>query len=170
MLPRDYLKRYFGYDSFRPPQDEIVSHILDGRDALVLMPTGGGKSLCYQLPAVMLEGITLVISPLISLMKDQVDALNATGISAVCLNSLMLPGELTFAHRQVTEGRVKIVYIAPERLASSANAGFIRRLPVSLIAIDEAHCISEWGHDFRPDYRNLHALQEAFPSVPVLAL
>src|SRR5687768_9514795 len=170
MLPADYLKRYFGYDSFRPPQDEIVDHILTGRDALVLMPTGGGKSLCYQLPAMMLEGITLVISPLISLMKDQVDSLNAAGIAATCLNSSMAPGDLAFSQRQVVDGRIKILYIAPERLASAANAGFIRRLPVSLIAIDEAHCISEWGHDFRPDYRNLHALRDAFPSVPILAL
>lgn len=170
MRPGDFLKRYFGYDGFRPPQEEIVEHILSGRDALVLMPTGGGKSLCYQLPALMIEGMTLVISPLISLMKDQVDGLNAAGIPAACLNSSLPPGELAFVQANALAGRLKILYIAPERLASSAAAGFIRRLPVSLIAVDEAHCISEWGHDFRPDYRNLHALRDAFPTAPVIAL
>ncbi len=170
MRPLDYLRRYFGYDAFRPPQEEIVEHVLSGRDALVLMPTGGGKSLCYQLPALMLEGMTLVISPLISLMKDQVDGLNAAGIPAACLNSSLPPGEAAFVQANALAGRLKILYIAPERLAYAGAAGFIRRLPVSLIAVDEAHCISEWGHDFRPDYRNLHALRDAFPTAPVLAL
>ncbi len=170
MLPLEYLKRYFGYDAFRPPQDEIVNHVMAGKDALVLMPTGGGKSLCYQLPAVMLDGLTLVISPLISLMKDQMDSLNAAGIAAACLNSSLPPGEISHIHRQVLGGRIKILYIAPERLGYSGGAGFIRSLPVSLIAVDEAHCISEWGHDFRPDYRNLANLRAAFPTVPVIAL
>ncbi len=170
MLPLEYLKRYFGYDSFRPPQDDIVANVMSGRDTLVLMPTGGGKSLCYQLPAVMQDGLTLVISPLISLMKDQVDSLNAVGISAACLNSSLPAAEMAQVQRQAQAGAIKILYIAPERLAFAGAAGFIRSLPVSLIAVDEAHCISEWGHDFRPDYRNLSNLRDAFPSVPVIAL
>ncbi|MCI0439936.1 MAG: DNA helicase RecQ [Chloroflexi bacterium] len=166
----DLLKTSFGFDSFRPLQEEIISHILSGRDALVLMPTGGGKSLCYQLPALCMDGITLVVSPLIALMKDQVDSLRANGIAAEFINSTLTQSEMARVQNQAAGGQVKILYLAPERLALSGFRGFLRSLNVSLIAIDEAHCISEWGHDFRPDYRNLKALRRDFPSAPVIAL
>ncbi len=170
MRPQDLLKTRFGYDRFRPLQEDIIQHVLSGKDALVLMPTGGGKSLCYQLPALMFEGLTLVISPLISLMKDQVDALNASGIRAAFINSSLSPDEISRVQASALAGKIKILYLAPERLASYGSAEFLDRLRVSLIAVDEAHCISEWGHDFRPDYRNLQSLRGRFPSAPMLAL
>ncbi len=166
----DLLKTRFGYDEFRPLQAEIIRTVLDGRDALVLMPTGGGKSLCYQLPALCLDGLTLVVSPLIALMKDQVDALRANGVAAAFVNSTVPPREIRSAYSAARMGQVKILYIAPERLPAPSFNEFLRSVRVSQIAIDEAHCISEWGHDFRPDYRNLHVLRQRFPETPVMAL
>lgn len=164
------LKKHFGYDEFRPLQEEIIQHVLAKRDALVLMSTGGGKSLCYQLPSLMIEGVTLVISPLIALMKDQVDALQANGITAEYLNSTLSEKETERIEERLKKGQVKILYIAPERLAVSTFKHLLSELPIGLIAIDEAHCISEWGHDFRPDYRNLSSLRYQFPTTPVIAL
>ena len=164
------LSTHFGFDSFLPMQEEIVTHVLSGRDGLVLMPTGGGKSLCYQLPALALEGVTLVVSPLIALMKDQVDGLKANGVPAEFLNSSLTPAEAGRVRAQAVRGALKVLYIAPERLATPGFGAFMRALNVSLLAIDEAHCISEWGHDFRPDYRNLKALRDSKPGVPMLAL
>ena len=166
----DILKSRFGYDSFRGQQEEIIGNTLARRDSLVLMPTGGGKSLCYQLPALVFDGITLVVSPLIALMKDQVDALNANGIAARFINSSLPSAEIEQVQEQVRRGQVKILYAAPERLALPGFRRFLHNLELSLIAIDEAHCISEWGHEFRPDYLNLRQLREAFPAVPVIAL
>ena len=168
--PLAILKARFGYDSFRALQEEIIGNVLGRRDSLALMPTGGGKSLCYQLPALIFDGITLVISPLIALMKDQVDALNANGIAARCINSSLSASEIEHVQAQVRRGLVKILYVAPERLALPAFRRFLHSLDLSLIAIDEAHCISEWGHEFRPDYRNLRQLRQDFPAVPVIAL
>ena len=168
--PHEVLKTHFGYDSFLPLQEEIISHTLAGNDGLVLMPTGGGKSLCYQLPAMCLPGMTLVISPLIALMKDQVDALNANGIAARFINSSLTASEIELAQSQASRGMVKILYAAPERLAVSGFRRFLQNVDLSLIAVDEAHCISEWGHEFRPDYRNLRQLRADFPRVPVIAL
>ena len=166
----DLLKAYFGFDRFLPLQEEIIAKVLAGRDTLVLMPTGGGKSLCYQLPALRFEGITLVVSPLIALMKDQVDGLKANGVPAAMLNSTLPARETSLVQDRARQGSLKILYVAPERLALPAFQRFLSSLKVSLIAIDEAHCISEWGHDFRPDYRNLKALRRDFPGVPVIAL
>ena len=164
------LKKHFGFSRFRPMQEEIVNFVLAGHDAFVLMPTGGGKSLCYQLPALKMPGVTLVISPLIALMKDQVDALRANGIAAEFINSSLKAEEIRAIEKKTRDGEIKILYIAPERLALLEFRNFLKSLEVSLIAIDEAHCISEWGHDFRPDYRNLAALRNVFPRVPVIAL
>ena len=164
------LKTHFGFDRFLPLQEEIIRGVLAKQDALVLMPTGGGKSLCFQLPALMLPGLTLVISPLIALMKDQVDALQANGLPAEFINSTLSYAEIAQIQRQAQAGKIKILYVAPERLAVSEFQHFLQQITVSLIAIDESHCISEWGHDFRPDYRNLKALRQIFPEVPVMAL
>ncbi|MBP9869347.1 RecQ family ATP-dependent DNA helicase [Patescibacteria group bacterium] len=166
----DLLKKHFGYDAFRPLQQEIVEHCVAGKDALVLMPTGGGKSLCYQLPALKFDGLTIVISPLIALMKDQVDALKSNGVAAEFLNSSLPPAEVARVEHLARTGRLKLLYLAPERLAKVGMKDFLQQLRISLLAIDEAHCISEWGHDFRPDYRNLDVLRRTFPNVPVMAL
>ena len=163
------LKTYFGYDSFRPLQEEIIRHILGGNDALVLMPTGGGKSICYQLPALLREGTAEVVSPLISLMKDQVEALCANGISAGALNSSNDETENAALRRACMEGKLKLLYISPEKLLAEANY-LLRDMHVSLFAIDEAHCISQWGHDFRPEYAQMGILHQQFPQVPVIAL
>ena len=168
--PLAILKSRFGYDSFWSPQEEIIANVLAGRDSLALMPTGGGKSLCYQLPALIFDGVTLVVSPLIALMKDQVDALNANGIAARFINSSLPASEIEQVQAQVRRGQVKILYVAPERLVLPGFRRFLDSVDLSLIAIDEAHCISEWGHEFRPDYRNLLQLRQDFPSVPVVAL
>lgn len=167
---KNALRKYFGYEEFRPLQQEIIERVLDGKDCVVLMPTGGGKSLCFHLPALMLEGIVIVISPLISLMKDQVDALNKKGISAELINSTLSQAEIVNVMNQAKTGKIKILYIAPERLSVPVFENFLHNLKISLIAIDEAHCISEWGHDFRPDYRNLKFLRKKFPKVPIIAL
>ncbi len=164
------LKKHFGYDQFRPGQAEIIEHVLAGKDALVLMPTGGGKSLCFQLPALKLPGLTLVISPLIALMKDQVDALRANGISAAFINSSLSSTEIRQTQADIKAGKIILLYLAPERLAMDFFRSFLKTLPISLIAVDEAHCISEWGHDFRPEYRNLKTLRSDFPNVPIVAL
>ena len=164
------LKSHFGFDGFRPLQEEIVGSVLEGRDTLVLMPTGGGKSLCYQLPALCFTGVTLVVSPLIALMKDQVDALKVNGVPAELINSTQTLADTERTQDRARRGEVKILYLAPERLALLGFRQFLRSLRVSLIAVDEAHCISEWGHDFRPAYRDLNDLREDFPQAPVMAL
>jgi ATP-dependent DNA helicase RecQ len=164
------LQRYFGYDSFRQNQGDIIDSVLAGNDALVVMPTGGGKSLCFQVPALMLPGLTIVISPLISLMKDQVDNLRANGISAEFLNSSLSTNQVTAIYDKLNHGFVKILYVSPERLALDQFKKYLSTLTISLIAIDEAHCISEWGHDFRKEYRNLTYLKKTFVNVPIIAL
>ena len=163
------LKRYFGYDSFRENQQEIITHVLAGNDALVLMPTGGGKSLCYQIPALVLEGTTVVISPLISLMKDQVEALRANGIAAEALNSGNDSTDDLMIRRRCVAGEVKLLYISPERALAESDH-LLSHMKLALLAVDEAHCISQWGHDFRPEYTQLATLREKFPNVPMMAL
>ena len=167
--PREILKSVFGYDSFRPMQEEIIEHVVARNDALVLMPTGGGKSICYQIPALIFDGITVVISPLISLMKDQVDALNANGIGADALNSNNDESENDAIRRRAKSGSIKVLYISPERLQREIP-WMQQHLKVSLFAIDEAHCISQWGHDFRPEYTQLGGLHQAFPKATIMAL
>ncbi|ASU32507.1 DNA helicase RecQ [Mucilaginibacter xinganensis] len=172
MTPIQALQKYFGYSAFRHRQEEIIQHILDKKDVLTLMPTGGGKSLCYQLPAVLLNGLTIVISPLIALMKDQVDALNVNGIPAAFINSSQSTQEQIDISTRLKNNQLKLLYLAPERLfgKESKLMDFLKTLPVALIAIDEAHCISHWGHDFRPEYLMLAGLKTEFPKVPVIAL
>ena len=163
------LKTYFGYDSFRPLQEDIIRHLMDRKDALVLMPTGGGKSICYQLPALLSEGTAVVVSPLISLMKDQVETLCANGIAAGALNSNNDETENASLRRACMEGKLKLLYISPEKLLVEANY-LLRDMHISLFAIDEAHCISQWGHDFRPEYTQMGILHQLFPQVPIIAL
>ena len=163
------LKTYFGYDSFRPLQEDIIRHLMDRKDALVLMPTGGGKSICYQLPALLSEGTAVVVSPLISLMKDQVETLCANGIAAGALNSNNDETENASLRRACMEGKLKLLYISPEKLLTEANY-LLRDMHISLFAIDEAHCISQWGHDFRPEYTQMDILHQLFPQVPIIAL
>ncbi len=164
------LKQRFGYDGFRPGQEPIITNALAGRHCLVVMPTGGGKSLCYQLPALARGGLTLVVSPLIALMKDQVDALRANGIAAEFLNSSLDDRTAATVEREAQAGGVSLLYAAPERVSMPGFRRFLHTLDLRLIAIDEAHCISEWGHDFRPDYRALSELRTEFPDTPVMAL
>ena len=164
------LKQYFGFTSFRPLQEEIIRDALAGRDVFALLPTGGGKSLCFQLPALIGDGLTVVVSPLIALMKDQVDALTASGIAATYLNSTLTPDESRKRLRGLHNGEYRLLYAAPERLMLSGFLADLQRWNVKLIAVDEAHCISEWGHDFRPEYRQIANLRELFPGVPFMAL
>ncbi|MFA8437102.1 MAG: DNA helicase RecQ [Marinifilaceae bacterium] len=164
------LKRYFGYDSFRPMQDEIIQSVLDGKDALVIMPTGGGKSLCYQIPALIMDGVAVVVSPLIALMKDQVEGLRANGVNAAYLNSSQSAGEQAEVIEEVNQGKIKLLYVSPEKLVSQDFYYLLLQMKVSLFAIDEAHCISTWGHDFRPEYTKMAYLKKQFLHVPVIAL
>ena len=163
------LKKFFGYTSFRPLQAEVIQRILRKEDSLVLMPTGGGKSICFQLPAIYLPGTALVVSPLIALMKDQVEGLIANGIPAATLNSMMPEEEQQQVKQLCIQGKIKLLYISPERIQTEAD-WFLPRLDISLIAIDEAHCVSHWGHDFRPEYTQLAILKERFPKIPIVAL
>ena len=164
------LKRYFGFSGFRPLQEQIIQDSLAGKDVFALLPTGGGKSLCFQLPALLRPGLTVVVSPLIALMKDQVDALQAAGVAATCLNSSVAGGESRSRFRNLHSGETKLLYVAPERLMLAGFLEDLRTWNVSLLAIDEAHCISEWGHDFRPEYRQISQLRGLFPNVPFMAL
>src|SRR3990172_8777397 len=163
------LRTVFGYESFRPNQEDIIRSILSRRDVFAVMPTGGGKSLCYQLPAVMMQGTAVGISPLISLMKDQVDAAKENGIAAAFINSSLEQQEMSDLFRRLKGKQVKLLYIAPERFTMPQFIETLKALPLSLFAIDEAHCISEWGHDFRPDYLALSGIPALFPGVPVAA-
>ncbi|KAF1696576.1 DNA helicase RecQ [Pseudoxanthomonas koreensis] len=166
----EVLRRTFGYDAFRGPQQAIVEHVSAGGDALVLMPTGGGKSLCFQIPALLREGTGLVVSPLIALMQDQVEALRQLGVRAACLNSSLGADEAREVERELVEGRLDLLYVAPERLLTPRFLSLLDRSRIALFAIDEAHCVSQWGHDFRPEYRELTVLHERWPEVPRIAL
>lgn len=168
--PLSLLKQYFGYAAFRPHQEDIIRHILQRKSCLVLMPTGGGKSICYQIPALAMEGTAIVVSPLISLMKDQVDALQSCGISAYALNSALTESNRVSLRRMCLEGKVKLLYMAPETLLLELQNGLLDDLKISMFAIDEAHCISQWGHDFRPQYTQLGMLREHYPDIPMVAL
>ncbi|MFD0920527.1 DNA helicase RecQ [Saccharopolyspora rosea] len=168
--PLHVLRRVFGYDSFRGPQQDIVEHVVAGGDALVLMPTGGGKSLCYQIPALVRPGTGIVVSPLIALMQDQVDALNELGVRAGFLNSTQLPQERQRTEEAFRSGELDMLYLAPERLRLESTLRLLDQGEVALFAIDEAHCVAQWGHDFRPDYLELSVLHERFPAVPRIAL
>lgn len=169
MTSQEVLKKYFGYDSFRPGQDTLVEGILSGRDALGIMPTGAGKSLCYQIPALLMEGITLVISPLISLMKDQVTTLNQAGIHAAFLNSSLTPGQYRKALSLMVQGRYRIVYVAPERLLTESFLEAAGQISISMVSVDEAHCISQWGQDFRPSYLKISEFIDRLPVRPVVS-
>ncbi len=164
------LKQYFGYDSFRPQQEEIISKVLSGRDTVVLMPTGGGKSICYQIPAIVSEGIAIVISPLIALMQDQVEGLLGNGVRAAFINSSQSGQENTEILHQAMDGELDMLYVSPEKMLSQDFAPMLGQLKISLFAVDEAHCISSWGHDFRPEYTQLAFLKQRFPKIPVIAL
>jgi ATP-dependent DNA helicase RecQ len=168
--PSDVLRRVFGYDTFRGSQQEIIEHLAGGQDALVLMPTGGGKSLCYQIPALVRDGTGVVVSPLIALMQDQVDALRGLGVRAGFLNSTQDIGARRLVEDAFAAGELDLLYVAPERLCTEPALRLLERGRISLFAIDEAHCVSQWGHDFRPDYLGLSVLRERFPGVPLVAL
>ncbi|MEO6034085.1 MAG: RecQ family ATP-dependent DNA helicase, partial [Verrucomicrobiota bacterium] len=164
------LKQFFGFTSFRPLQEEIIRDSLAGQDVFALLPTGGGKSICFQIPALMFDGITIVISPLIALMKDQVDAMQASGVAATFLNSSLNANDARSRLRGLHNGEFRLLYVAPERLMLSGFLEDLKNWKVNLIAVDEAHCISEWGHDFRPEYRQLAELRDHFPNIPLMAL
>ncbi len=168
--PRDILKQVFGYDRFIGQQEAVIDHVCAGGDALVLMPTGGGKSLCYQIPAIVRPGTAIVVSPLIALMRDQVRALTASGVRAAALHSALAPDEARAVGEALAAGRLDLLYVAPERLLTATFQAFLDRLPLALFAIDEAHCVSQWGHDFRPEYLRLAEIGERFPQTPRLAL
>ncbi|HET7369340.1 MAG TPA: RecQ family ATP-dependent DNA helicase, partial [Gammaproteobacteria bacterium] len=170
LTPESVLKTTFGFDAFRGRQAEIVDAVVHGQDALVLMPTGGGKSLCYQIPALLRPGVGIVVSPLIALMADQVAALKQYGVAAAFLNSSLDLAEQRAIERQMVAGELDLVYIAPERLMQPRCLELLKRCEIALFAIDEAHCVSQWGHDFRPEYMELAALAEQFPQVPRIAL
>lgn len=169
-LAKDALKKYFGYDDFRPMQADIVQAVYEGKDGLVLMPTGGGKSICYQIPAITLQGVAIVVSPLISLMKDQVETLVANGISAAYFNSSQSAEALQEIKAKLLNEELKLLYVSPEKLGTSGFINLLKQIKISLFAIDEAHCISSWGHDFRPEYTKLGFLKQVFPAIPILAL
>ena len=163
------LKRFFGYDTFHPMQFQVIEHVIHGKDAVVLMPTGGGKSICYQIPALLKPGCAIVVSPLLALMKDQVDSLVANGVPAAAINSQQTESQNREIIDNVYLGHIKRLYISPERLLADMDQ-WARDLKINLIAIDEAHCISHWGHDFRPEYSQLSLVRKRFPAVPVMAL
>jgi ATP-dependent DNA helicase RecQ len=168
---REALQQYFGYDEFRLNQLEIIENVLAKKDSIVLMPTGGGKSLCYQIPALVFEGVTIVVSPLIALMKDQVDALKLNGVAAAFLNSSQSNLEQSMIIERLKNNQLKLLYVAPERLlGQNSLLAYLKYIHVSLFAIDEAHCISHWGHDFRPEYLVLGQLKKQFPDTPIIAL
>ena len=167
---RDSLKKVFGYDKFRGKQEDIIHHILDGQNTFVIMPTGAGKSLCYQLPAIVQGGTAIVISPLIALMKNQVDQMNAVGVHARFLNSTLTKSESNRVKKDTISGIVKLLYVAPESLTKEENVEFLKQANISFVAIDEAHCISEWGHDFRPEYRRIKDIIGQLGDVPMIAL
>jgi len=169
-LAKNYLKQYFGYDEFRPMQAEIIETVIAKKDCLVLMPTGGGKSITFQIPALIQDGITIVVSPLIALMKDQVDSLVANGIKAAFLNSSQSSSEIQLIEKKVLNGEIKILYVSPEKIVSENFSFFLKQLNINLFAIDEAHCISQWGHDFRPEYTQLKFIKKYYPEVPIIAL
>src|SRR5579864_5690997 len=164
------LRSVFGYPSFRGQQAAVIGHVVAGGDALVLMPTGGGKSLCFQIPALIRPGLGVVVSPLIALMKDQVDALRQAGVRAAALNSALPPGEAGAVERAIRDGDLDLLYVAPERLTMPRTLELLAGTRLALFAIDEAHCVSQWGHDFRPEYLALSVLHERFPEVPRIAL
>src|SRR6266404_9974141 len=167
---RAVLRQVFGYDSFRGHQEAVINHVIDGGDCLVLMPTGGGKSLCFQIPALVRPGSAIVVSPLIALMKDQVDALRQAGVRAAALNSSLGMGEAAAIERAMREGELDLVYVAPERLVTPRCLELLANTEIALFAIDEAHCVSQWGHDFRPEYLQLSLLHERYPRIPRIAL
>ena len=169
MDEREILKLYFGYDSFKPGQEEIIRAILDGKDVLAIMPTGSGKSVCYQVPAMLLSGITIVISPLISLMQDQVKALNEAGIHAGYINSSLTEAQIARVYANAMDGIYKILYVAPERLESYEFAAFAGRADISMVTVDEAHCISQWGQDFRPSYLKIVDFIDGLPARPIVS-
>ena len=170
ITPEAVLEEVFGYKTFRDGQKEVIDSVVSGQDCIVIMPTGGGKSLCYQIPALVCKGLTIVISPLISLMKDQVDQLKANGVSAECINSTMTREELSSIYSRMQMGQLKLVYVSPERVLMRDFVERLETLSLSMIAVDEAHCISQWGHDFRPEYASLGQLKQQFPHVPIMAL
>ena len=171
---RNTLKNFFGFDSFKGDQEEIIQHLLDGNDCFVLMPTGGGKSLCYQLPAIMMAGVAIVISPLIALMKNQGEAIRAfvEGGDSIAhfLNSSLNKSQVDAVHSDILSGRTKILYVAPESLVKPENVSFLQGVKISFYAVDEAHCISEWGHDFRPEYRRIREIVDEIGRAPIIAL
>src|SRR6478735_9380257 len=164
------LKNVFGYNQFRGNQEEIINNLLAGKNTFVIMPTGAGKSLCYQLPALMQPGTAIVISPLIALMKNQVDQLNALGVNAQFLNSTLTKAEINKVKKETLSGDIKLLYVAPESLTKEENIDFLKKGNISFVAIDEAHCISEWGHDFRPEYRKIRSIIDQLGNLPVIAL
>jgi len=164
------LKQVFGFDKFRGNQDTIINNLMSGKNTFVIMPTGAGKSLCYQLPAIVQEGTAIVISPLIALMKNQVDLLNGVGVNAQFLNSTLTKTEMTRVKKEVLAGEVKLLYVAPESLTKEENIAFLRTANITFVAIDEAHCISEWGHDFRPEYRRIRTIIDMLGTLPIIAL
>lgn len=164
------LQDTFGYDSFRGEQEAVIDNLLAGQHGLVIMPTGGGKSLCYQIPALMLDGVAVIVSPLIALMQDQVAALRTNGVAAACLNSSLSVEEQSGVEQAIFDGQLDLIYCAPERLLQERTLALLEQAKVSLFAIDEAHCVSQWGHDFRPEYRELARLIQRFPDVPRMAL
>ena len=169
MKPQDALKKYYGYDSFRPGQAEIIQALLDGRDVLAILPTGGGKSLCYQIPAICMPGMTVVVSPLISLMKDQVDSLVEMGVAARFINSASDVEHFNETIRMARRGALDLLYVAPERLDNESFCRLLLSLDVSMVAVDEAHCVSQWGHDFRPSYMRIAEILNQFPRRPIFA-
>ena len=169
MRQHEVLKQYFGYDQFRSGQEELINGILQGRDVLGIMPTGAGKSICYQVPSLVLPGITLVISPLISLMMDQVKALNQAGVHAAYINSSLTEGQISKALQLAKEGRYKIIYVAPERLETNSFIAFALNADISMVTVDEAHCISQWGQDFRPSYLKIVKFIQSLPRRPIVS-